>query len=55
MMFDDPAMKHEGDVFCDIGGEVGDAFKVFRDPQDIDAVAYNGRMPVMYIMGSRKI
>ena len=29
MMFDDPAMKHEGDVFCDIGGEVGDALEGF--------------------------
>ena len=54
-MLNYPSLKHENDVFGDIGGEVGDAFKVFRDPQDIDAVAYNGRMPVMYIMGSRKI
>ena len=39
-----PAFEPENAVFGEIGGEVCDAFKIFRDPQDINAVAYDGRM-----------
>ena len=44
MMLNHPALEHENGVFCDIGGEVGDALEVFGDPEDIDAAADDGRM-----------
>ena len=44
MMLNHPALEHENGVFCDIGGEVGDALEVFGDPEDIDAAADDGRV-----------
>lgn len=44
VMLNHPALEHKNGIFRDIGGKVGDALKVFRDPQNIDAAADNGRM-----------